>query len=437
MSDLLITNGRVIDPSQELDQTADVLIRDGSVLFVGAHDDALSRSAPDAEIIDAAGCVVTPGLIDMHVHFREPGMEEEETILSGAAAAVAGGFTSVACMPNTDPPLDSEAAIAFMLSEARKANAANVFPVGCITARRQGKELAEMGQMARGGAVAFSDDGASVPSAGLLRRAMNYAKMLDMPILEHCEDESLAAGGLMHEGYVSTVLGLAGIPAEAEEIMVARDIALARLTGCRLHIQHISTAGSVELVRRAKENDLRVTAEVAPHHLVLTHEAVRGYDPNFKVNPPLRTQADVDACVSGLRSGIIDVIASDHAPHLVEEKELQFSGAPCGMLGLETSLGVLLTYLVEPGKVELARIIQALTVRPAAILGIERGSLKTGMSGDVTILDPGEEWTVDAQAFRSKSRNCPFHGQTLRGRAVAAIVNGEVKFSVNEKNQNQ
>ncbi len=428
MSDLLISNGRVLDPSQDLDGPADVLILDGKIAFVGAAAAAKKQAAPEIEVLDAAGLIVTPGLIDMHVHFREPGMEEEETIASGSAAAVAGGFTSVVCMPNTDPALDSEAAMIFVHEEAAKAGLANVFPAGAITAGRQGEQLAEMGQMARGGAVAFSDDGAAVPTAGLLRRAMEYAKMLGLPLLEHCEDATLAADGVMNEGYVSTVMGLPGRPAAAEAIIISRDLELARLTGAHLHIQHVTTARGVELVRRAKADGINVTAEVAPHHLVLTEEETRGYNSDFKVNPPLRSAADIRACIQGLKSGVIDVIASDHAPHLKEEKELGFHDAPFGVLGLETTVGVLLTHLVHKQEITLARLLPALTTAPAEILGLDRGRLQAGQPGDVTLLAPEAEWMVDVEAFRSKSANCPFRGRTLRGAAAATVVNGRVVY---------
>lgn len=329
MSDILISGGRVLDPSRGCDRIADVLIRGGHVVFCGSPEDGAQVGAYGCleeiegfPVYKAEGKLVVPGLIDMHVHLREPGLEDKETVATGAAAAVAGGFTTVACMPNTDPALDSEAHMNFITREARLAGLAEVFPVGAITAGRKGEQLAEMAGMARGGAVAFSDDGSSVPSAVLLKQAMLYAKMLDKPILEHCDEPTLAAGGVMNEGFVSTTLGLAGIPAEAEEIIVSRDIHLAKLTGARLHIQHISTRGSIELVRRAKEQGLPVTAEVCPHHLTLTEECLRGFSTVYKVAPPLRTQEDVDACIAALREGIIDVIASDHAPHLAQEKEL-------------------------------------------------------------------------------------------------------------------
>lgn len=431
MDSLLLTGGHILDPSRNFDAVADLLLLDGRVAACG--DGASARAPEGCPTLDVTGKTVVPGLLDMHVHFREPGMAEEETIASGAAAAVAGGFTTVACMPNTDPALDAEADMHFVLRESKKAELARVLPVGAITEGRKGEALAEMANMARGGAVAFSDDGSAVPTTALLRQAMLYAGMLHRPILEHCEDESLAAGGAMHEGALSTILGLPGIPAAAESIIVARDIELARLTGTHLHLQHISTADAVSMIRRAKAEGVAVTAEVTPHHLTLTEEALRGYDTNFKVNPPLRPQSDVDACIEGLLDGTIDVIASDHAPHLAEEKEAEFAYAPCGMIGLETTLGVLLTDLVEPGRVPLTRILEAMTVAPARILGLECGGLSVGMPGDVTVMDMAASWRVDPSTFRSRSRNCPYRGRTLRGQAFATVVGGRVVFRRGEE----
>lgn len=435
MSDLLIRGGRVVDPSCNFDGPADVLIRGGHVVFCGTPEQGKRIGAykcleelPEFPVYEAAGKVVVPGLIDIHVHLREPGMEEEETIASGTAAAVAGGFTAVACMPNTDPALDSEAHMNFVNREARMAGMAEVFPVGAITAGRKGEQLAEMANMARGGAVAFSDDGCCVPTAELLRKAMLYAKMLGKPIMEHCEEPSLTAGGVMNECFTSTKLGLKGIPDESEEIIVARDIYMARLTGAHLHVQHISTKGSVELIRRAKAEGVQVTAEVCPHHLTLTEEALTSYNPVFKVAPPLRSPEDVEACIAALREGVIDVIASDHAPHLREEKELELAFAPCGLIGLETTLGVLLTDLVKPGKLSFARMIEALTIAPSKVLGLGRGTLQEGHPGNVTIIDLEREWVVNPEQFRSKSRNCPWAGRTLTGKAVATVVGGELVY---------
>lgn len=435
MSDLLIRGGEVVDPARGFRGLADVLIRGGHVVFCGSPEEgerlgaySCLKELPDFPVYDATGKVVVPGLIDIHVHLREPGMEEEETIASGTAAAVAGGFTAVACMPNTDPALDSEAHMNFVNREARMAGMAEVFPVGAITAGRKGEQLAEMANMARGGAVAFSDDGCCVPSAELLKQAMLYAKMLGKPIMEHCEEPSLTAGGVMNECFTSTKLGLPGIPGEAEEIIVARDIYLARLTGAHLHVQHISTRGTVELIRRAKQEGIHVTAEVCPHHLTLTEEALNSFNPVFKVAPPLRSQDDVDACIEALRDGTIDVIASDHAPHLREEKELELAFAPCGLIGLETTLGVLLTKLVAPGKLSFERLIEALTIAPSKVLNLGRGTLQEGHPGNVTVIDLGLEWEVDPDKFRSKSRNCPWAGEELCGKAVATVVGGELVY---------
>src|SRR5215204_1903872 len=358
MPSLLIQNGTILDPSQNLQRKADLLLRDGKVAGIGEN---LGKAD---ETIDANGCFVTPGLIDIHVHFREPGDEEEETIASGAAAAVAGGFTTVCCMPNTKPPLDNEAQVEFVLQESQHVGLANVFPIGAITKGREGKELAEIGSMHRRGAVAFSDDGVGVADAAVMRKALQYAKMFDTVLMQHCEEHTLS-GGAMHSGIVSTTLGLPGIPAEAEQLMIARDLLLNRTIGCRYHVQHISTAGSVELVRRAKKDGMTwVTAEVAPHHLLLTDEACRGYDTNYKMNPPLRTAADVKACVEAVRDGTIDCLATDHAPHLAEEKELEFAYAPFGIISLECALALYVKALVEPGHIDWMRLVDLMSTRP-------------------------------------------------------------------------
>jgi dihydroorotase len=430
MATLLIRGGRVIDPSQGIDRTDDVLIRDGRIVAVGR-----SGTQPVGrvdETIDAAGLVVAPGLVDMHVHLREPGREEDETIETGTRAALAGGFTSVACIPNTEPPIDTQAAVEFIHQKAARADTCNVFVVACASKNREGKELAEIGQLVEAGAVAFSDDGAPVYDAELMRRIFEYCRMFDKPFLAHEEVLELTAGGVMHEGLVSLVLGLKGMPAVGEEVMIGRDIALAEATAGRLHVMHVSTAGGVALIRAAKARGTQVTAEACPHHFTLTDESLRGFDSNFKMSPPLRTAADVEAIIEGLVDGTIDCIATDHAPHALEKKMLEFDRAPFGILGLETAVGLAVTRLVEPGRIGWPRLVQAMSTLPAEILGINRGTLRPGAVADVTLIDPGMTWRVDARAFASKSVNTPFHGWTLQGRAVATIVAGRVKFRLRD-----
>ena len=424
MQSILIQNGTVLDPSRVFERRADLLLRDGRVAAVGTNLGKADR------VIDARGMYVTPGLIDIHVHFREPGDEEEETVASGAAAAVAGGFTTVCCMPNTKPALDNEGLIEFVLREARRARLANVYPIGAITKGREGKELAEIGSMKQRGAVAFSDDGVGVADAAVMRKALQYSKMFDAVLMQHCEEPTLS-GGSMHAGLVSTTLGLGGIPAEAEQLMIARDLLLDRTIGCRYHAQHISTAGSVELIRRAKRDGMTwVTAEVSPHHLLLTDEACRGYDTNYKMNPPLRTAVDVKACVEAVRDGTIDCLATDHAPHLAEEKELEFPYAPFGIISLECALALYVKALVEPGHIDWMRLVDLMSTRGAAIVGLDKGTLRDGADADVTIIDPDMEWTIDCEQFASKSRNCPFNGWRVKGRAVMTIVGGDVKWEL-------
>jgi dihydroorotase len=428
MSYLLIQNGTIIDPSQKLQRRANLLIRDGRVASLAALDASPGGKAD--HVIDASGCFVTPGLIDIHVHFREPGDEEEETIASGSQAAVAGGFTSVCCMPNTKPALDNEGLIEFICREAEREGACNVHPIGAITKGREGKELAEIGSMKARGAIAFSDDGVGVADASVMRKALQYAKMFDAVLMQHCEEPTLS-GGSMHAGLVSTVLGLSGIPAEAEQLMIERDLLLNRTIGCRYHVQHISTAWSVELVRRAKRDGQKwVTAEVTPHHLLLTDESCRTYDTNFKMNPPLRTAADVKACIEGIKDGTIDCLATDHAPHLAEEKELEFPFAPFGINLLECALSLYIKALVEPGHIDWMKLIELMTAAPARIVSLDRGTLREGAVADVTIIDPNREWTIDVEQFHSKSRNCPFHGWKVKGRATHTIVGGEVKWGL-------
>ncbi len=437
MTTLRITNGRVIDPSQNLDQVADLWVRGDRVLGVGPQPQVQADCT-----LDAVGRIVCPGLIDMHVHLREPGREEDETIATGTAAALAGGVTSVACMPNTEPALDSQAAAEFVILQAQRAGNANVFPIGAITKGRHGKELAEIGGLVQGGAVAFTDDGSPVISAEIMRRAMEYCKMFDKAVLSHSEDLELTKGGVMNEGFESMRLGLRGLPAAAEEVMIFREIALAELTGARIHILHVSTAGGVELIRRGKRRGVRVSGEACPHHFTLTDACLRTFDSNYKMAPPLRTDADVQAILEGLCDDTLEVIATDHAPHAPEKKMRELDQAPNGIIGLETLLPVCVHALIE-GRGEVAppgrggatpplltwpRLIEKLTVNPARVLGIDRGTLKPGAVADVTVLDPSAEWTIDPSQFRSKSRNCPYAGWKVRGRAETVLVGGVVKF---------
>jgi dihydroorotase len=422
MTTLRIANGRILDPSQNLDRVADLWVEDGRVLAVGPQP---GRAAD--RTLDAAGKIVSPGWIDMHVHLREPGREEDETIATGTAAAVAGGVTSVACMPNTEPALDSQAQAEFVIHQAQRAGFANVWPVGTITKGRRGEELAEMGGLVDGGAVAFTDDGSPVTSAEIMRRALEYSRMFDKAILDHCEDLDLTRGGVMHEGFVSMKLGLRGMPAAAEEIHVFRDIALAEITGGRVHIQHVSTAGSVDLIRRGKARGARVTGEACPHHFLLTDEGLATFDSNFKMAPPLRTRADAEAVLAGLKDGTLEVIATDHAPHAPEKKAREFDHCPNGIIGLETLLPLCVTHLIGPGHLTWPELIAKVTVNPARVLSIDRGTLKPGAVADVTVIDPDAEWVVDVSRFRSKSRNSPFDGWRVRGRAWAVVVGGVVK----------
>jgi dihydroorotase len=423
MSSTLIKNGTILDPSRVFEARADLLIRDGKIAAVGKD-----LGAADL-VIDASDKLVAPGLIDIHVHFREPGDEEEETVASGSAAAVAGGFTTVCCMPNTKPTLDSAGQIEFIRRQAERVGLANVYAIGAITKGREGNELAEMGSMLQGGAIAFSDDGVGVADASVMRKALQYAKMFDVVLMQHCEEPTLG-GGAMHAGLVSTTLGLPGIPAEAEQLMIGRDLLLNRSIQCPYHVQHISTAGSVELIRQAKAAGQAVTCEVTPHHLLLTDESCRTFDTNFKMNPPLRTAADVRACIEGVRDGTIDILATDHAPHRMEEKELEFAYAPFGIIGLECALPLYLKALVEPGHISWMQLIEMMTTRPAQIVKLDKGTLQVGADADVTVIDPRLRWKIDARHFASRSRNCPFQGWEVVGRAALTIVAGEVKWAL-------
>jgi dihydroorotase len=422
---ILIRGGRVIDPSRNTDEVTDLFVADGKVQALGRD---LGRP-DDALVVEAAGKVVAPGLIDLHVHLREPGQEDVETVATGAMAAAAGGFSAVCAMPNTDPVTDNQAAVGFIVSQAQRAAKARVYPIGAVSLGQKGQQLAEFGELVGAGAVAVSDDGKPVASSHLMRTALEYARTFGIPVADHCEEPTLAAGGVMHEGIVSTRLGLKGIPAAAEEIMVARDILLAELTGGHVHLCHMSTRGSVALIRRAKEQGLRVTAEACPHHFTLTHEACEGYNTNAKMNPPLREPEDREAIRQGLRDGTIDVICTDHAPHHYDAKEREFDDAPNGIIGLETALGLAVTELVETGLLSLAGLVTRMSVMPARIFKLPGGTLAPGAPADVVVLDPVVGWTVQPEEFFSKSRNTPFAGRRLKGRAETTIVRGQVVFA--------
>ncbi len=421
---ILIKGGRVLNPGR-WDGVADVLIEDGRIVAVEPGLHKKIRAA--ARIIDAGGLVVCPGLVDAHVHFREPGFEYKETIATGGAAAVAGGFTSVCCMPNTRPVNDSRAVTEFMLAQAAAARKARVFPIGAITKGSRGEELAEIGELCDAGCVAVSDDGVPVMDSLVMRRAMEYASAFHLPVIDHCEDCRLSIGGAMHEGAVSTELGLPGIPRAAEEVMVARNLVLAELTGARLHLPHVSTAGAVRMIREARARGLPVTAEAAPHHFSLTDDAVRSYNTQAKMNPPLRAEADVRAVREGLRDDTIDMVATDHAPHASQEKQLEFDAAPFGVVGLETALPLTLA-LVEEGVLTLEQALAKLTTAPARAFRLPHGTLEPGVDADVTVFDPNATWVVDPARLHSRSRNTPFAGWTMKGRVVATLVGGEVVY---------
>lgn len=423
MSDaVLIKNGRVIDPSQNMDRITNLLIENGHIT---AYD--IQSSGREREI-DATGKIVAPGLVDTHVHLREPGYEEDETIATGTEAAVNGGYTSVACMPNTNPPTDTQAAVEFILGQAMRADRCNVYVVGCISKNRAGEELAEFGQLVQAGAVGFSDDGNPVENAELMRRALEYSIMFHKPIMSHAEDKKLTNMGVMNEGVTSVRLGLRGIPGAGEDVMTSRDILLAEATGGQLHLMHVSTATSVELVRNAKKRGVRVTAEVTPHHLSLMDTLLENFDSNLKMSPPLRSAQDVEACIRGLQDGTLDCIATDHAPHALEKKLREIDQAPFGIVGLETALGVIATYLVEPGFLSWNDVIQKMSVNPARILGIPRGTLSIGSVADVVIIDPDLSWVVSAGEFRGKSANTPYLGKKLRGRPIMTLVRGRIRM---------
>lgn len=423
---ILIQGGHVIDPGR-FNGLADVLIEDGKISAVGP-----TLAAPaGATVIRAAGQLVLPGFVDLHVHFREPGFEYKETIQSGTAAAVAGGFTTVCAMPNTNPVNDNQSVTEFMIDRARAAGNAHLYPIGAITKGSEGKELAEIGDLRRAGCVAISDDGKPVMNSLVMRRAMEYARAFDVPVVDHCEDLHLSEGGCMNEGLLSTELGLPGIPSAAEDVMVARNVSLAELTGARLHLAHISTAGSVRMVREAKSRGLKVTAEACPHHFTLTEELTRGYNTHAKMNPPLRTWQDVQAIKEGLRDGTIDVIATDHAPHATQEKQQEFTEAPFGIVGLETALSLTFA-LVEEGVLTIESAVDKLATAPAKAFSLNAGTLAVGAPADVAIVDQHRQWEVDPSRFRSKSRNTPFAGWKVKGRVTTTIVAGRVVFELEQ-----
>jgi dihydroorotase len=426
---LLLKGGRIVDPSAGLDERMDLLIENRRIAAVGKDlpDSSKAKGRSGLKVLELEGKLVVPGLIDMHTHLREPGYEYKETIQTGSEAAVAGGFTSIACMPNTDPVNDNSSVTEFIIRQARAAGLVNVYPVAAVSKSSQGIELSEFGDLRDAGAVAFSDDGNPVMDSGLMRRALEYAASLGLPVISHCEDTHLAAGGAMNEGLVATKLGLRGIPNIAEDIMVARDIAIAEYTGTPVHIAHVSTAGAVQLIREAKNRGVRVTAEATPHHFTLTHEAVKGFDTNAKVNPPLRSREDVEAVKRGLVDGTIEVIASDHAPHSSMEKDVEFDYAAFGMVGLETAFSLSLQ-LVLDGVLTLEQLILKMSTNPARILRIPKGSLRVGADADVTVIDLESSWKVDPARFRSRSRNTPFRGWNLQGRAAFTIVAGEISY---------
>lgn len=424
MPRLTLQGGRVIDPASHIDRIADVQIDDGKITQIGRI------AKPTGPVLRADGLIVAPGLIDPHVHLREPGQEDKETIATGAAAAVVGGFTSINCMPNTQPALDDDARIEFVYRQAARAEQCNVYPSGALTKGRKGEELAEIALMARAGAVAFTDDGDAVANASMMQRALQYVKMTGKALCQHCEEPTLAESGVMNAGPLATRLGLAGRPAVAEELIIQRDIMLNRAIGCRYHVQHLSAEGSVELVRAARKAGQPVTAEATPHHLLLTEDCCTGYDPVYKINPPLRTQRDQQALLKGIKDGVITMLGTDHAPHTREEKELEFAAAPSGIIALEIALPLYIEALIRSGTIDWPRLIAMMTIEPANLLDLPtKGRLIEGGDADITIIDPNEQWTIDIDQFKSKSRNCPYHGRKVTGRAVTTIVGGQVKMN--------
>jgi dihydroorotase len=429
---LLIKNARVVDPASKTDGLMSVVVEGGKIVKMGRGiPESKSSSLPGERVIDATGMLLVPGLIDMHCHLREPGLEYKETIESGSRAGAAGGYTSLACMANTLPVNDNRAVTEYILRQAQEKACTHIFPIGAVTKGLKGESLAEIGELKEGGVVALSDDGKPLMNAGLLRRALEYARGFGLTIISHCEDLNLTGQGVMNEGFVSTTLGLRGIPNAAEEVMVLRDIALAELTGAPLHVAHVSTAGSVRAIRQAKGRGVKVTAETAPHYFTLNDEAVRGYDPNTKMNPPLRATQDVAAVIAGLKDGTLDAIATDHAPQTAIEKDVEFDYAANGIIGLETALPLTLR-LVQEGQLTLMEAIEKLTLQPARILGLEKGRLEVGADADLTLIDLAREQTVEVSQFKSKSRNSPFQGWRLKGFAVLTIVAGRIVYRVPE-----
>ncbi len=428
---LLIYGGHIIDPSQGIDEIGSLLITEGKILWLGRGE--ATPPQPDYDVLHAQGLIVCPGFVDLHCHLRQPGFEEKETIATGTRAAARGGFTTICCMPNTNPPLDNQATVDYVKSIVATEGVVRVLHIGCISKNRKGQELAPMDKLASAGVIGYSDDGEPAANSRLMRQALDYSRALDLPIIDHCEDTSLTEGGQMNEGIISTKLGLRGIPSTAEEIIVARDLALAELTRGRLHIAHVSTEGSVDLIRRAKEKGIKVTAEVTPHHLTLTEENVIGYNTNAKVNPPLRTKRDIQALIQGLKENVIDIIATDHAPHTKADKLCEFAIAAFGINGFETALGSLMS-LVHDGQLSLVTLISKLTCEPAKIIGKKyggAGTLDIGASADITIFDPNLEWIVDTKDFASKGKNTPLDGSRLKGKVMATISQGKLVYKDN------
>ncbi len=422
MSRILIQNGRVVDPSQGMDRVTSLLVEDGRIAAYDASPDGCER------VIDAGGKIVAPGFIDLNAQLREPGCEEDETIETGTAAAIAGGFTSIVCLPNTDPPIDTQAGAEFVRQKAARAGNCNVLVAGCVSKDRAGEELCEIGALVEAGAVAFSDAPRAIQNSELVRRALEYCLMFDKPILSHPEVLELSHDGIMHEGTLSMLLALPGLPAEAEDVMASRDLRLVEATGGRLHLLDLSGVGSIDLLRRVKSRGVSVTAGVCPYSFVLTDECLRSFDSNCKVNPPLRSQGHVDACIQGLVDGTVDVISSGHAPRALEKKMLELDRAPFGMVSLETTLSLVVTHLIQPGHLDWMKAIEKLTINPARVLSIDKGTLQVGADADITIIDPDATWTVDPKAFRSKSSNTAFAGCELNGRAVCVLVGGQIRF---------